>query len=101
MTGPDRSTCKRIAALAEQAASKVDSSPDHDQLNEIARYWRSLAQGETQESQPAVNGPPAPSPSDRADELARHVAETLRLDSGLTIADVRAALDRRFGPPVG
>jgi hypothetical protein len=38
--------------------------------------------------------PPLP---DRADELVRQIAEVLLADPDLTIADVRAALDRLFG----
>jgi hypothetical protein len=39
--------------------------------------------------------PPLP---DRADELAWQIAEFMKEDGELTIEDVRAALDRRFGP---
>jgi hypothetical protein len=78
-----RRNAPRFAANA--AADTVRLEAEHTE-------WVSLFQ---QPELPGANGP--------ADELARQIAEWLMMtnhddDDGVTIEDVRAAIDRRFGP---
>jgi hypothetical protein len=81
-----RKNAPRYAAIATETSARVDA--------ERAEWVRLFQQPEL----PGANGP--------ADNLARQIAEWLMMtnrdldddDGVVTIEDVRAAIDRRFGP---
>jgi hypothetical protein len=72
-----RKSAPRYAAIAAEVSARVDA--------QHAEWTRLFEQPEL----PGANGP--------ADEIARQIAEWLAQDPDLTLEDVRAAIDRRFG----
>ena len=59
----------------------MDQWQEEEHQEWLERYWQ----------------PPVPGASGPADELARQVAEYLAESGEITIDDLRAAIDRRFG----
>lgn len=108
MTAAERQRRRRVKVRKqrreeEQAASRERNFAklnDPDRLCRRAEAEReSSARWEAERQEWTVrNGrEPLPGANGPADELARQIDEFLAENGGLTIADVRAAIDRRFG----
>lgn len=92
MTAAERQRRRRRKVNRDQKAAEV-----------AARQAANLAKLHAQEQNPPVWTVAAPALPLRgpADELAAQIEEVIRSGDGVTIADLRDALDLRFGPAAG
>jgi hypothetical protein len=85
------------AASRARNNAKLNDPEYRRRKAEADRLAIEKSEGERQAWSARYGREPLPEANGAADELARQIDEWLAQNAGLTIADVRAAINRRFG----